>query len=84
MFYQVRPEDLQENSRRFKHHGQTGDQCQRHADIRRSIRSAADFLLAACPPGRERALALTKLEEAMFWANAAVAREPAQSLPEST
>jgi hypothetical protein len=30
---------------------------------------------AEYPPGREKALAITKLEEAMLWANAAIARQ---------
>lgn len=35
---------------------------------------AADFITEHCPPCRETSLALTKLEEATFWANAAIAR----------
>ena len=35
---------------------------------------AAYQLVRRCPESRETSLALTKLEEAMFWANAAIAR----------
>ena len=43
------------------------------------MRESCDQLAAALddllPDGREKAVALTKVEEAMFWANAAVARQ---------
>jgi hypothetical protein len=45
-----------------------------HANIRGNIYSVAKSVLETVPEGRERSLALTKLEEAMFWANAAIAR----------
>jgi len=32
-------------------------------------------VLQVAPDSRERSLALTKIEEAVFWANAAIARE---------
>jgi hypothetical protein len=32
------------------------------------------LVLALCPDKRERSLALTKLEETLFWANASIAR----------
>lgn len=46
-----------------------------HAALREAIEKAASFVDYEVPVGREQALALTKLEEAMFWANAAIARE---------
>lgn len=45
-----------------------------HEDARDELRVAAEFVVESLPPCRERATALTKLEEAMFWANAAIAR----------
>lgn len=36
--------------------------------------SEAVWLLGICPDSRELSTALTKLEEAVFWANAAIAR----------
>ncbi len=41
--------------------------------IRTSHRLAARMILECCPPGRERSLALTNLQQSNFWANAAVA-----------
>jgi len=43
--------------------------------VREAMRAAAVAVAQAAPEGREQSLALTKLEEAMFWANAAIARE---------
>lgn len=45
-----------------------------HTDIREEIRYVAKTVLRVVPPGREQSLAITKLEEAMFWANAGIAR----------
>ncbi len=48
-----------------------------HASVRQACRQAADRIDELCPEGREKSLAITKLEEAMFWGNAALARPPA-------
>lgn len=45
-----------------------------HEAIRERLMAAAEVVAGLCPEGREKSLAVTKLEEAMFWANAAVAR----------
>ncbi len=45
-----------------------------HDEIRESIKEAAEDVMRVVPAGRERSLALTKLEEAMMWANAGLAR----------
>lgn len=42
--------------------------------VRDTMKIAADQIMSVTPNSREQSLALTKLEEAMFWANAAVAR----------
>lgn len=61
--------------RRFDHHPPDEDQERRHKAIRREMRMVAEMVDNLCPEGREKSLAWTHLEEAMFWANAAIARE---------
>jgi hypothetical protein len=46
-----------------------------HTSARQGCRQLADHLNALLPEGREKSLAITKLEEVMFWANAAIARD---------
>lgn len=46
----------------------------RHAMIRGTFRDLAMVVVTMTPPSREQSLAITKLEEAMMWANAAIAR----------
>lgn len=45
-----------------------------HTSARQACRQLADHLDQLLPEGREKALAITKAEEVMFWANAAIAR----------
>jgi hypothetical protein len=46
-----------------------------HSCVRLFLLEAADKIVEVTgPPSREQSTAITKLEEAMFWANAAIAR----------
>lgn len=45
-----------------------------HGSIRESCRALADKLNESLPEGREKSLAITHLEEVMFWGNAALSR----------
>ena len=60
----------------FKHHPPTGHAPVSHERLRAKARELAALIDEILPPkaGRERAVALTKCEEAMFWANAGIAR----------
>lgn len=67
------PDDI---AHRFNFHAATTDEKRdAHTSVRQGCRRLADQIDEQCPDGREKALAVTKLEEAMFWANAALARE---------
>lgn len=47
----------------------------RQSVVRSVLLDTAYELLQVIPPGRELALVLTKLEEAMFWGQAGIARD---------
>ncbi|WP_327671810.1 MULTISPECIES: hypothetical protein [unclassified Streptomyces] len=68
----MQPEDI-ENRFAF-HAATTQEKRDEHTSIRQTCRRLADDLNERLPDGREKALAITKLEEVMFWANAAIAR----------
>lgn len=67
----VSPEEL---TNRFEYHSPKGDQPQRYNAIRAEAKVLAEIIACNVPESRERDLALTKLEEAMFFANAGIAR----------
>jgi hypothetical protein len=60
----------------FSYHAPKGDQVARYQEIRDRARSLALFLGEVVPPGREQALALTNLEQTVFWSNAGISRAP--------
>lgn len=61
---------------RFAYHPPTNDpvKASHGDDIRASCLQAATDINRLVPEGREKSLAVTKLEEAMMWANAGIAR----------
>ena len=58
----------------FVYHAPHGDQVERYASLRETARQFATKIVQDTPVSREQSLALTKLEEAAMWANAAIAR----------
>lgn len=72
--YQPGPDALARIRHDFTYHPPFGDQAERYSTIRNLARDLAESLLVRCPASRELSLALTKLEEAVFWANASIAR----------
>lgn len=59
---------------RFTHHPPKEGQIEKYKILRDEGKMFAYRILDLAPDCRERALALTKLEEAIMWANAGIAR----------
>jgi len=61
---------------RFQFHpADSNNRKEAHETVRNVLLDAANqIVLVTGPPTREQSVAVTKLEEAMFWANAAIAR----------
>jgi hypothetical protein len=66
-----------ELARRFSFHpADTEEKRERHEQVRAICLGASEEIVDVTgAPCREQSLAITALEEAMFWANAAIARE---------
>ena len=58
----------------FTYHAPKPGQPEIYGAIRGAAKTLALHMTQACPESRELSLAITKLEEAVFWANAAIAR----------
>lgn len=60
---------------RFTYHRPTEAQAAKYPRIRDKAKELAYLIDELCPNGREKALAMTKLEECVMWANASISRE---------
>jgi hypothetical protein len=58
----------------FKYHPPKEGQPEKYEAIRSLAKGYAEAIDNLCPNSREKSLAMTKLEEAVFWANAAISR----------
>lgn len=74
------PIDADEVERRFTYHPPIQsedpviDQPHRYEALRHEAKFFASLIVGQTPESREQSLAITHLEEAVFWANAAIAR----------
>jgi hypothetical protein len=66
------PEEI--NNRTKWHPPKNENTINKHADIRTVINTSINVVNKLVPKSREKDLAITKLEEAMMWANAGIAR----------
>lgn len=59
---------------RFTYHPPKTGQPEKYEFLRDYALGLAEQIDIACPDSREKSLSITALEEAVFWANAAIAR----------
>lgn len=60
--------------KRFTYHAPKPGQPERYTSIRAKAKELAELIEAETPTSREQSLAITNLEQTVFWANAAIAR----------
>lgn len=73
----VREQQFKDIEHRFGYHSPAGipGRAEQHEEARAIVKHAAHNLSILVPAGREKSLMLTHLEEALFWANAGIARQ---------
>lgn len=74
MHYTISEQEQKALDKAFIYHPPKDDQPLRYQSLRADAKVLAENILSACPPSRERSLAMTKLEEVVMWANASIAR----------
>ena len=67
-------EDIEQLNHRFTHHPPKDGQPELYVAIRAKGLELAKLIHTSSPTSREKSLAITKIEEAVMWANAAIAR----------
>lgn len=72
--YVVPGEDRDRIENIFMFHAPINDQAERYEKMRERAKELAYMIQANTPKSQEQSLALTKLEEVVFFANAAIAR----------
>lgn len=70
----IADQEITELRKRFTYHPPKDGQPERYDNLRGVAREFAEAIMEQVPASREKSLALTKLEECVMWANAAIAR----------
>lgn len=66
-------EDYNKLEEIFRYHAPVGNQPERYEYIRDEARNLAHIILSMSPKSREQSLAITSLQQAVMWANSAIA-----------
>ena len=72
--YVPQPVTMTQILNNFVYHSPKGDQQERYVSLRDAGKELALMMASECPPSRELSLAITNLEQSLFWANASIAR----------
>lgn len=72
--YTPTDEQMLQINNAFVYHPPKPGQQDRYVELRDTARALAKRIIELTPKSREQSLALTKLEESIMWANAAIAR----------
>lgn len=72
--YTPSPRTIDQLQHAFKYHAPAGNQAERYARLRMVAGELAQHIATNTPESREQSLAFTKIEEAVMFANAAIAR----------
>ncbi|HET9942139.1 MAG TPA: hypothetical protein VFR05_02290 [Terriglobia bacterium] len=57
----------------FTYHAPHGNQAERYVEIREKAKELAKLIQEKTPESREQSVALTNVQQAVMWANAAIA-----------
>lgn len=58
----------------FSYHAPKEGQPEKYNELRAKFKELAYLIDEVCPNSREKSVAVTQLETAMFWSNASIAR----------
>jgi hypothetical protein len=72
--YEVSERMVQQLAHVFSYHEPKSDQPDRYVAIRTKAHELALLIAELTPPSREQSVAMTNLEQAVFWANSAIFR----------
>ena len=72
--YTATPQQDATREKNFTYHPPKPNQPARYTAMRDAAKILSGMFDGCCPPSRELSLAQTNLEQAVFWANAAIAR----------
>jgi hypothetical protein len=64
----------------FKYHSPKEGQPEKYTNIREKAKELAMLIDDLCPASTEKLYSLSRLEEAVMWANAGIARNPVFSM----